>query len=149
MPSDSVQVLSLRLAEDDVEFVDDATWNAYSDSSSPLQHTIARVFAGQIELYPDPGSTTYELRYSYSPAPLDTPEDAPALPAHLHSRLAQYAIAMCRYKEGQLGEGDRMMSLYESALPAPALGAINLRPGPLSIGMAPTPFDSDPDTIHR
>jgi hypothetical protein len=148
LPQDCLQVLSLRLNKDDVEFVDDATWNAFSDSESVIGHTIGRVFNRTIELYPPSGSA-YKLRYAYAPTPLEYPEDSPDLPVHLHSKLPNYAVAMCRYKEGQIQEGDRMMGVYEASLPEAPLGLLTLRPGPLSIGFAPGPWDSDPDTIHR
>lgn len=150
MPADCVQVLSLRLGSDDVEFVDDATWNAYSDATGYTSHTLGRVFGSTIELYPTPSAgTSYAIRYAYVPLALAQPEDEPEIAANLQPRLVQYTLAMCKYKEGEPGEGDRYLSLYEAGLPAPPLGSLTQRPGPLSIGFAEGPFDIDPDAIHR
>lgn len=148
LPDDCLQILSLRLTKDDVEFVDDATWNAFSDADAHISHTIGRVFAKTIELYP-PSGGAYSLRYAYAPTPMELPEDVPDLPLHLHQKLPNYAVAMCRYKEGQIAEGDRMLGVYEASLPPAPLGILTLRPGPLSVGFAPGPWDTDPDTIHR
>ncbi len=136
--------------EDHVEFVDLATWEAYKDAAAVLSHTLGRIFASNIELYPTPVSgTAYTLRYRYLPAALEDNTSTPALPLHMHVKLVYYAVAQGKYMDGDLGNADRFMSMYEQNLPQPRTGRDTKTPGPLSVTFLGGPFDNDVDSIHR
>ena len=144
-----VQVLSLRFGDDDVEWVDDDTFNAWKDSDATPPHTLGRVWNSAIELYPVPSiGTAYVLRYSYLPAVMEDVGDEPALPVHLHVKLVYYALAQAKLKYGELDEADRFLVMYEQNLPPPIRGLITLRPAPLSLIPVGGVFDLDPEARH-
>lgn len=144
-----VQVLSLRFGDDDVEWVDDVTFNSWYDSDATPPHTLGKVWNTGIELYPAPAlGTAYTLRYSYLPTVLDTVEDEPLLPTHLHVKLVYYAAAQAKLKYGELDEADRFLVMYEQNLPPPIRGLVLMRPAPLSLVPEGGPFDLDPEARH-
>lgn len=144
-----IQVLSLRFGDDDVEWIDDATFNAWVDSDATPPHTLGRYWAGKLELYPAPAvGTSFTLRYSYLPPVLDSVADVPLLPPHLHIKLVYYAAAQAKLKYGELDESDRFLVLYEQNLPPPIRGLVTQRPAPLSLIPEPGPFDVDPEAMH-
>jgi hypothetical protein len=139
-----IRVTSLRLGDDDdVEFTSSDNWNAWKDEAGTPEHTIGRVFAGAIELYPTPETgTDYVLRYEALPAPLANDDDVSSLPHHLHTRLLFYARAMAYLKLSDQGNSDRFLGMYLDGLPAAELGASKLIPGPLTITREAGPFDT-------
>jgi len=146
----TLHVTSLRLGtEDDVEFTDDEVWNSWSDEGDEPEHTLARVWAGNIELYPTPDTgTAYELRYESLPPPVVDDDASSTLPHHLHPRLLFYARAMAFLKRNDQANSDRFLGMYLDGLPSPELGANKLIPGPLTITLEPGPFDVDPNARH-
>ena len=142
-----LEIKTLRLGtDDDVEFTDDDVFHSWKDSgASSLEHTIARVSEGVIEMFPTPATgTAYELRYEYLPNPLASDNDTSSLPHHLHPRLVHYARAMGAYKMSMDAAGDRFYALYSDGLPPPELGRDKLTPGPLMLSVEPGPFDTTP-----
>jgi hypothetical protein len=146
-PTDQEPVLRitmLRLATVEVEFVDDDTWYAYSDSGFNLPHTIGREFGGTVYVYPTPSTgTTYSLQYSYLPQALSAGADISPLPCQFHMKLVRYAQAQAYYKLDEMGRADRAMANYEQGLPPVDLGGVKLVPGPVVLQMTPGPFDLD------
>lgn len=118
IPSDYADLVSLKVdrsgADNDyVLFVDDDLWNYHNEAGSDLSVTIGRTFNGNFELYPTPSGTTYTLRYWSSSS------DIAGFTGALRTRIANYARAYAKWKEGDMGQGDRYMELYERGLPDP------------------------------
>jgi len=72
---------------------------------------------------------------------MDTPEDEPQLPPHLHVKLVYYAIAQAKMKLGETPEAQYYTALYEQNLPPPIKGLITIRPTPLGLVPDMGPFD--------
>lgn len=144
-----VRIHSLRLGgDDDVEFVDDDVFHTWADSGDNPGHTLGRVFAGVVELYPTPADgTAYELRHDAIPMPLHADDDVSSLPHHLHVKLLFWARWMGLSKVGQDERAVAFYQLYEAGLPERELGQGKLTPGPLSLSIEPGPFDG-PDAWH-
>lgn len=140
--------ISLRLEDDDVEFVDEATFYAWFDSGADPEHSIAIVYAGAIQIYPTPESgLDYVLRYNGIP-PTMTSATTVSLPTYLHARMVRYAEAQAYYKLNELGAGDRALAQYEEGLPALSLGMDKLTPGPFTLQYEPGPYDLDGEARH-
>jgi hypothetical protein len=146
VPTDLVHALSLRIGTDDVQFVDDTTWNDYSDLQGSPPTTIARVFGSNFELYPNPGSASYKLRGVRAPEALIDPQDVPELPAHLHPKLLHYARYQSLLKEGS-DRWQAYAALYAENLPPPPTGIIKLMPGPFTLTLQAGPWDTA-DSTH-
>lgn len=143
-----VHILSLRLGTIDVSFVDDTTWNDYSDNARDAVVTIARVFNENIELYPTPTvGTAWKLRGVQEPLALTAPQDKPMLPHQFHPKMVNYARYQALLKDGS----DRWQAYaaqYAENLPPPPLGFVKLMPEPFIFSFAPGPFDRDPEATH-
>ncbi len=138
------EVLSLRLGTVDVQFVASDLFNDWQDAGDTPPVTIARVFDGQIELYPIPDELTpYTLRYAYVPADLVDPSDEHMLPTHLERKLVEYAVAQAKYKDDDPANGDRWFSRFEQGLPQLSTGRETLQPGPMSFQPAQSWFEAD------
>ncbi len=138
------EILSLRLGDVDVQFVADEVFNSWQDSAGTPPVTIARVFDGQIELYPIPEEgTEYTLRYAFVPAELVQQNDIHILPVQLERKLVEYAVAQAKYKDGDDPAGDRWFMRYEQDLPQVSRGRETLQPGPMSFTPAATYFELD------
>jgi hypothetical protein len=153
LPDDNLTVLSLRLGTDDVEFVDDDIWNAWSDLGSSPSSTIARIFAGNLELYPTPDTDTdYTLRYAALPTELVEDTDESELPPQWHVHLTFYAISQAYAKEKDVFMADRWLARWEESLPQMPFGREALDPGPTNLVPMAGPFDvldGDDGPIHR
>jgi hypothetical protein len=144
-----VETLILGDEGDEVVFVDDEIWQAYSDSGAVPTFTLGKVFAEVIYLYPGPTSATdYILRATHVPAPLTTGSDTHALPLHMERKITDYAKAMAFYKLDDIGRGDRHMSMYEEGLFPVATGREIARPGPMTLVPVEGPFDMDYEARH-
>ncbi len=140
-----VEILSLRLGEDDVTFVSDRTFNDYKDEGAIPATTIGRVFEGTIELYPTPAANiTFVLRYSFIPAPLIGSDDVLSLPSQMDRKVVEYMVAQAKYKDGDPAEGDRWLARYEQGLPPLNTGRRLLDPGPMDLHFEPNSFELDP-----
>ena len=132
-------------AQEVVEFVDDAVFDSWRLGEGIPPRQLARVFGGVIETYPVVVSLAYTLRYVYTPAILDSAADLAAVPAELQVRLVNYARAHCKYKEGELEEGDRYLALYEAGLPGSPTSGRRERPGPFNLFPATGYWDVEVD----
>lgn len=149
LPDELIRITRLRLGAKNVSFVDDDVWWQESDNAAAdTERPIARVFSGQIEVYPSPTtSTAYVLRGTRTPDALVDPEDAPDLPLQLHRKLIDYARYQALLKDGS----DRWQPYaaeYERGLPEVPTGIVKLQPGPFLAALAPGPFDLDPQATH-
>jgi hypothetical protein len=151
LPADFLEPITLRLGtDDDVEFVDDEVWFTHSDGGTTLNHTIARVWKADIEVYPTPAANTaYSLRYYKAPASLSAGGDVPAVAVEQHIRIVNYARAHAKLVLGEIREHDTYLGLYERGLPEPRGSRAKLNPGPLTVSLEPGPFDLDPDRRHN
>lgn len=136
IPSDYVELIWLKLEDEPVVWTDEETFNSYQESGGTLSTTIGRVFNGNFELYPTPTDTDYTLRYWSSSTAVA------GFTGTLRARLINYARAHAKWKEGEMGHGDRYMELYERALPTPNDLGQNRFPGPFEVHPAPGWFDS-------
>lgn len=147
LPTDYVEAVWLSIVPEGstdqvvVEFVDDAVFDSWRLAGSTPHNQLARIFDGTIETYPVAASESYTLRYVYRPTVMDSAADTPDLPEELHMRLVHYARAHAKFIEGELEEGDRYMSMYESGLPMPNMAGYRERPGPFSLRPAPGWWD--------
>lgn len=157
LPTDFMEIQGLRLGTvsahgtDDVSFTDPDTWWHYSDNGLdvPNDGFIGRIWAGKIEVYPAPvANAFYKLRYVYQPIDLVADGDVSALPDEWHIRMVQYGRAHAKYKEGEDGQGDRYLTLYETGLPSLRSPRSQLRPGPITLTNEWNAFDSDTESIH-
>ncbi len=138
------EVLSLRLGTVDVQFVNDDLFNDWQDGHDVPPVTIARIFDGQIELYPIPAENTeYTLRYAFVPADLVQASDQHMLPTHLERKLVEYAVASAKLKDGDDATSDRFFARYEQGLPQLSTGRETLQPGPMSFQPAQSWFEQD------
>lgn len=136
-----LEIVSLRLATVDVAFVDDDTWNSWSDSAESPPTTLGRVFNGNIELYPTPTTgTAYVLRYVESPPELVAGADVPDLPTYLHWKLVHYARYLALLKDGD-SDATNHLAKYELGLPDPPTGIVKIQPPPYGVSFAAGPFD--------
>jgi hypothetical protein len=142
------RVSSLRIDEEDVAFVDDVTFNAYSADVSDPGFTIGRVFASTVELFPDPGSgTDYVLRCVVIPAVL-TASDTHQLPVWIERKLVDFAAYRACMKADELYRGREFLSMYLEGLPEPSYGKDRSIPGPLTLVTPAGPFDIDIEAQH-
>lgn len=151
LPSTFFEVITLRIGTDDVEFVGDNVWNSYSDGAATPNHTLARIFGGNIELYPTPTSGfEYTLRYYRKPATLSGDSDIPEIPEHLHIKLVHYARAMALMAMGEINQAEVYFSLYEQGTPNRRGDERTwMSTGPMAMTLQPGPFDVDPDARHK
>lgn len=147
IPTDAVEIVDLRLSDDDVEFKDYTYYFEKKDGGSYVTPTIATTFNGSIELYPDPGLVAYSLRYRKLPSDLTEGSTTPSLSKELQDRMVNFATAMGLYKEREIDLGDRYMQMYERGLPSSTLGKGLERPGPFSLVYEAGPWDVD--ASHR
>jgi hypothetical protein len=137
-------ITSLRLGLVDVQFVSDDVFNDWQDATSSPPTTIARVFNGQIELYPIPDDAQeYVLRFVYVPADLVQPNDLHVLPVQLERKLVEYAVSQANMKDGDYASADRWFLKYEQGLPQVTRGRETQMPGTMSFQPAPTYFEED------
>jgi hypothetical protein len=144
LPTGFVEVISLRLGDDDdAEFTSGANWNAWSDDGAEPGHTLYRIFGSVIELYPTPDAgTEYTLRFVKEPTTLDSAEDTPGIPTHLHRKLVFYARAMALAQEKDFQGSTYWLGLYEDGLPPVPSGREKYVPGPVQVTPAAGVFDT-------
>lgn len=134
IPDDYVDLIWLKVTRsgsdnDYVLWRDDDIYNSYAESGAAMGSTIGRVFNGNFEMYPTPDTgTAYTLRYWASSS-----SSLANVRGSLRTRIVNYSRAHAKYKEGDMGAGDRYMELYERNLPAPDNMGPNRLPGPYSI----------------
>lgn len=143
LPTDFIAGQSLTLTNTEgtarVEFTSEDIFDSYQDANVVPPHTLARVWQGNIELFPTPiAGTTYSLRYAYIPADLANPDDVCTLPMGLQLKMVSYAVAQAKYAEAEIDEADRYMAEYERELPAPNIGKEKYVVGPISLVPEPT-----------
>lgn len=139
-----VEILSLRLGTDDVEFVSDATWNSWKDLKDNPTNTLGRVFDKVIELYPTPtANTAYVLRYSKIPFELTQSSDEHELPLQFERKLVEFAVAQAKLKDSDPYEASLWLSRYEQGLPQVNTGSRLNFPGPMAFVPDPGPFELD------
>lgn len=143
-----LEILSLRLGTDDVDFVDDDVFNSWSDDGATPANTLGRVFERVIQLYPSPTASDYTLRYVREPTQLVEDTDVPELPEHLQVKLIRYAQAQAFLKMDQSNEFTAFLGMYEQGLPPPPGVAKPINPGPLQVSYEKGPFDIDPQSRH-
>jgi hypothetical protein len=150
LPADFHSALALRLGGDEtVEFVDDEVWWSWSDSGEGLTPSIARVFGGNIELYPTPEDTlAYALRYVALPAEMTADADISELPAEWHPRVPNYALYQAMIKLDDANRATMFFELYDMGLPPLASGQERFNPGPITLRRQPGPFDIDSGAAH-
>lgn len=142
------RVSSLRIDDEDVSFVDDATFNAYSAEQTDPDFTIGRSFAGTIELFPEPDTgLDYVLRCVVIPEAL-TASDAQQLPVWIERKLVDFAVYRACMKADELYRGREFLSMYLEGLPEPSYGKDRSIPGPLTLAPSVGPFDLDIDAAH-
>lgn len=142
------RVTSLRIDDEDVAFVDDATWNSFADATSDPDFTIARVFDGNIELFPDPGTgLDYDLRCLIIPAAMSG-SDTHELPIWIERKLIDWATYRGCMKGDEIYRGREFLSMYLEGLPEPSYGKDRGIPGPLTLAPSVGPFDLDVDAAH-
>lgn len=123
--------------DDFVQWVDEDQWNSYQEQGASPFRRMARVFNGQIEIYPTPDSgTAYELRY------WAIGSDLTGLNVTHRQRIVYYASARARLKEHDSGDYQEYMSLYERGLPAPNDFSSNSPVMPDAVSMEAGPFDT-------
>lgn len=140
------RVESLRIDDEDVVFVDDATFNSYVDADVDPDFTIARVFDQTIELLPD-ADGNYVLRCVIIPAPL-TASDTQELPVWCERKLVDFACYRGLVKMDEMRRAESYIAIYEQGLPEPALGKDRGIPGPLTLTPIAGSYDIDPDARH-
>jgi hypothetical protein len=139
---DLVEIISLRLGQDDVEFIDDLAFNATSDAARTTLHSLARVFKNVIELYPTPVvAKAYTLRYAKIPDALVNGSDIHGLPLQMERKLVEYPVAQGKYKDGLTDEADRWLARYEQGLPRVSNGRERFLTGPLRVTREPNVWD--------
>ncbi len=150
LPADYLAVTSLRVGSEleDVEWVDDATWDSWSRSESDPPRSIARVFANNFEVYPSPDSgTAYTLRYARTPTLLSGDSDVPEVVMAYQHNMIHYAQAYSKLKDGETGEHEAYLSMFRENLPETSGPTTNYKPGPFTIRFEAGPFDT-PDAAH-
>lgn len=141
-PANYAAVVSLRLGEDDVEFVSDRVFYSWVDDGGTPDHTLARVYDRTITLYPTPTTgTAYTLEYNKIPQKMTVVTDPSELPFMLQYKAIYFATAMAKYAESEQAEGDRFMLMYESNMPAYPTTREEFQPGPFTLIPDPTPLD--------
>jgi hypothetical protein len=141
------RVSSLLIDEEDVSFVDDATFNSYSAEDRPRLHDRA-LFAGTIELFPEPDSgLAYVLRCVVIPAALTSSDTqaAPGLDRAEARGLRRYRACL---KGDEIYRAREFLSMYLEGLPEPSYGKDRGIPGPITLAPSVGPFDLDIDAAH-
>jgi len=146
-----VEPLHLILgASDEVQWVDDETWDVWSSSGDTPARTLGRIFAGVAELYPTPAvGTAFTLRYKRLPTLLDSGQDLHELPLQLERKLVEYGKFQALMALGRQDEASTWLALYESGLLPPDTGRRKSMPLPLAIEIESGPFDTDIEVMHR
>ena len=145
-----LEIQDLLLGTDDrVEFISSPDWNALLDNGATPTRTVARVFDGNIELYPTPTTgTAYVLRFKRLPTPLIAGEDTVELPSQLHRKAIEYMKAQGRFKSGDFDEGNNWLSLYEQSLPRVSSGRERFFTPPISMTRRPSAMDLQTGARH-
>lgn len=149
LPADFLEFRSLLVGtDDDVEIVDHHVWESYFQPGIELNHTIARFWEGNLELYPAPeAGTALRLRFLRKPAVLDLPTDIPEIPEHLQAKLIYFARAQAYMAIGELDVADRHQAVYERGLPTKGVDR-QFADYPMQIIPVAGPFDRDPGARH-
>jgi len=149
-PSDPelIEIQDLLLGtEDRVQFVDSVTWDSFSDSGSSPSVTIARVFEGQIELYPTPAiGEAVTLRYKHVPEVVENGSDALSVPTYLERKVVAYMVAMSQLKDG--ADPSPWLDIYEQGLPPVNRGRDQFFTGPLRVTREPNIWDRQLGASH-
>ena len=145
LPSTYIGGASLRVGTeiDDVEWVDNETFDSWRRGGEDPPHTIGRIFAGNFEVYPTPDvGEAYTLRYAKTPTILDDDADtAQVMPVYEQNMIA-YARAHAKLKDGETGEYEAYMSMFDKGLPETMGPTTNFKPGPMNLRYEPGPFDT-------
>lgn len=140
------RVESLRIDDEEVVFVDDATFNSYLDADVDPDFTIARVFDQTVELLPD-ADGDYVLRCVIIPAAM-TASDTQELPVWCERKLVDFGCYRGLVKMDEMRRAESFIATYEQGLPAPTIGKDRGIPGPLTLAPMIGTFDIDPDAKH-
>jgi len=142
LPADFISVVTFRFTDDTVEWVDNEVFNSWKDAGDTPPHTLGRIFESKFEFYPTPSaSTAYTHRYARTPTVLDNDTDTPEVMLSFQHNMVRYAQAHCKMKDGEPGEFQAFMSMYDSGLPMTKGPSSNHRPGPITLHYEPGPFD--------
>jgi hypothetical protein len=140
IPADFLEPISLRVGSYYAMWVSNDTFHSYSSATQDVD-PIARVFNGQIEVYPTTDAA-YTLRY-WSLA-----GDMSLLRGNLKLRLVNYVVSRAKAKEGDYRASEYFLGLYERGLPAPSDTTLNSQPIPDGITFQLGPFDTI-DAAHN
>lgn len=142
-----IEIYTLQLDGDPVEFVTDTVWESWSDAGDSPDHTLGRIFDDVIELYPTPSSAAYVLRYKRLPTALVDGSDVVEMPGHLVRKLIYYGRFEALMKQGRSQDAAPWLGMYEDGLPAPSSGTERNMVG-AHVSFAPNSFDLDPSARH-
>lgn len=154
IPADYVATVSLRFGSDDqdAQFVDDPTWNAYYDEALTAGYTFVRAFGGLIETYPAVADgETYVLRYYSVPSGDDLlveDTDEPVLSFVHQPLLTYYALAQAYMQMDNSSDADRWLARYEAPLPAAPTGREQELETMATRTFELGPFDTDMEARH-
>jgi len=150
LPADYIDESSFYLGTetDPVQWISNEDWDSWSKNSVTPPVTVGRIFAVKMEFYPAPASgTAYVHRYFATPAILNDDSDVPEVLATFQFNMIRYAIAQAKAKDGEMGEFESGMQQFEKGLPDTKGPTTNFKPGPITVGFEPGPFDTA-DAIH-
>lgn len=142
LPSDYMDLIWLQVPgsgtnDDYVTWVDENTWNAYSEQGADSA-TIGRVFNGNIEVYPTPDTgTAYTLRYWATNS-----NSLTGFSGSLQIRMVNYAVYRAKLKEGEPAIAREYLDEYERGLPPPNNLGSNAPILPDRISIEAGPFDT-------
>lgn len=141
LPSNLLSLHWIKLdgATTEVTLSDDAGYMSAFDSGADPGFTIARIYAGNYELFPDATGHGYTIEYQYDPPELVGVNDVSPLPEHMHVKMVNYARAHATWKDHADGSG--YMALYEKGLPETSIGKPRIVPVPMTLAPAMGPFD--------
>jgi hypothetical protein len=134
VPADFLEPVSLQVGSKYAEWVSNDLFHSYVASGQDAD-PIARIFSGQIEVYPTT-DTAYTLRY-WSLA-----SDTSQFRGNLKLRLVNYVLSRVKAKEGDYRGSEYYLGLYERGLPAPSDVSVNSQPLPSGISFQFGPFDT-------
>ncbi len=146
LPATYISFVSLRVGAEieDAEWVDNETFDSWKRSGGTPPRSMARIFASNVEVYPTPSvGTAYTFRYARTPTALASGSDVPEVAEYwqVHN-MVRYAQAHCKLKDGETGEFEAYMGMFNEGLPETKGPTTKFKPGPISIRFEPGPFDT-------
>lgn len=143
LPATLIEIKSLHLAGEPVEFTSADIWNSWSNAGDTPLRTLGKVLGTNIVLYPTPTTgTAYTLIHTFFPTDLANDNDDVTLPPELEDKMVYYAISRAYMKWREFATADRFMTMYLTGLAGSSSGRSRVQPGPLSITFEGGPFDT-------